>query len=143
MKKLTSIVVATVLAAAIGNVYAADETSCPSVWDLRDHGSTFTHAFRDSASSNGKNADMWLIFSEPFSLEADVWQTVYVANMPGITDPQSAVEKGQHDYNYSALMTKPEVSTFGTSIQCRYSPEGSRYAVFAVNEIVSGFKKFR
>lgn len=65
MRKLLSMLATTVLAAAIGNVYAADENSCPSVWTLRDSGSTFTHAFH-SPSGSGKNSDTWIVVSDPF-----------------------------------------------------------------------------
>jgi len=140
VKKLSSILAAAVLAAAIGNVSAATDNPCPDLYTLRDTGSTFTHAFHGARS--GKNADMWVLSSEPFLYGENAWQTIYVANMPGIDDPQTAVAKGQNDYNYSILMTAPDVAVFGTSIQCRYSPEGGNYQVVAMNEIMAGLKKF-
>ncbi len=143
MKKISSMLAVTVLAAAIGNVYAADQDSCPNVWTLRDSGSNFSHAFHESHSGGGKNVDWWVITSDPFLYGDSSWQTAYVARMPGISDPEEAVTKGQHDYNYSVLMTKPEVSVIGSRIQCQYSPDGADYFVFAVNEIITGYKKFK
>lgn len=138
MKKFISLLAATLLAAAFGNVYATTDNPCPDLRILRDMGSTFTHAFRHH---KGKQPDLWIITSEPFVFGKDTWQTVYAANMPGIDDPQKAVEKGQNDYNYSILMTKPEFSVSGMLISCRYSPEGN-YLVYADNQVLAGFKKF-
>jgi hypothetical protein len=61
MKKLSSLLAATVLAAAFGNVYAATDNPCPDHSILRDIGSTFTHALRYSRS--GTQPDLWVLTS--------------------------------------------------------------------------------
>ncbi len=139
MKKLSSLLAATVLVAAIGMCMRLQIILVlilePCVIMVVNSLMLFVILF------NGKQPDLWVLTSEPFSFGKETWQTVYTANMPGIDDPQKAVEKGQNDYNYSILMTKPEFSTSGTLISCRYSPEGN-YLVYADNQVLAGFKKF-
>jgi hypothetical protein len=140
VKKLSSLLAATVLAAAFGNVYAATDNPCPDLRVLRDIGSTFTHAYQ--YPHGGKQPDLWVLTSEPFFFGDNTWQTVYTANMPGIDDPQTAVAKGQNDYNYSILKTTPHAHISGALISCEYSPEGGNYLVYADNQILSGKKRF-
>jgi len=141
MKMISSFLAATVFAAAFGNVYSATDNPCPDLSTLREIGSRFTHAFRYPRDS--KQPDLWVLTSEPFAYGDEVWQTVYSANMPGIDDPQTAVAKGQNDYNYSILRTRPYVSVSGSLISCGYSPEGGdRYLVYADNQVLAGLKRF-
>lgn len=143
MKKFSKVILATVLAAAFGNVSAADDQAlCPSVWNLRNDGSTFTHAFRDTKSADSKEGYEWLLASNPFDYNGKYWQTIYIAEMAGVTDPEIAIEHGQHDYNYSVLMASPRISQLGDEVACVYSPDGSNYIVVALNGILSGFRKF-
>jgi len=140
VKKLSSLLAATVLAAAFGNVYAGTDNPCPDLRTLRDIGSTFTHALQYPRDS--KQHDLWVLTSEPFFFGGETWQTVYHVYMPGIDDPQTAVAKGQNNYNYSILMTTPEAHVSGTLISCGYSPHGGDYLVYADNQVLAGLKKF-
>lgn len=142
MKKF-GLLIASILIAGVTSAYAdQDKIACPSTWDVRDAGSKFTHAFIQSYEDGSA---LWALISEPFLVPNDnnnVWQTTYRLKIDDVTDPVTAVSRGQQFFNKSPLITSPvNNGTNNGIVYCFYEPEGSNYLVTVTNGINYGIKR--
>ena len=134
MKKLGLLLASVLLSAGITQAYAKDGIACPSVYDVR--ASEFTSAFLEG--------DDWALISAAYRTpDGSIWQTTYRVKMPDVTDPVTAVARGQQYFNKSPLTFKPvNNGTDGNMpVYCFFEPEGSNYFVTATNGVVYGIKR--
>lgn len=140
MKKF-GLLIASILIAGVTSAYAdQDKIACPSTWDVREYGSKFTHAF---IHSHEDESALWVLTSEPFSQDGNIWQTTYRLKMDSVNDPVTAVSQGQQYFNKSAMSAYPINN--GTSqdgvVYCFYEPEGSNYLITVTNGVNYGLKR--
>jgi len=143
MKKTVKLLSGLFLLTAVGAVFAADPVACPNASTIRAQGTTLSKGFMNTEVKDY----LWYFYSVPFSSEDTndmIWQTYLEENLPGITDPSTALAKAQNDLNSLALMNRGDsyITEDGVTV-CSYHPSNTNYRVFALNTVDVSFKSLR